>query len=168
MNATTLELMHDHVRAIYRAVTGSDLPEPEAAGAEAPSEDLVAQRFAELESFARSLPTVAERVPPFSFAPPLDAIGTEKELVIELAVPGVDRRDVEVELSQDLLVIAGSRGGERPTDGRTYFHAEIPRGPFRRVVRLPFAVGGSPRVEVEQGLIRVTMTRATAGKRAKA
>jgi HSP20 family molecular chaperone IbpA len=173
MHTTTLELMHDHVRAIYRVLTGSDLPEkaqePEPAPTgEAPPLDLVAQRFADLEMVARTIPLVAERVPPFSFAPPLDAIGTDKELIIEIAISGIERRDVDVELSDGLLVISGSRAGELPVDGRIYYHAEIPRGPFRRVVRLPHAVTGAPRVDVEQGLVRVRLTKATPATRAKA
>ena len=166
MDAAMRELMHDHVRAIYRAVTGGDLPAP-AEGGDAPSDEEVERRFAELEALARAVPQIAERVPPFSFAPPMDAIGSDKELVIELAVPGVERRDVEVELNQDLLIVSGARGGERPGDGRAYLHAEIPRGPFRRVVRLPHAVAAPPRIEVEHGIIRVTLARA-AGKRARA
>ena len=100
MRPTSLELMHDHVRAIHRAVTGSDPPEP--ATPTAPTEPITADRvandFAALEALARSLPFVAERVPPFSFAPPLDLIGTERELVIELGVPGVDREGVDATL----------------------------------------------------------------------
>src|SRR5262249_21976441 len=139
-----------------------------AAETSAPSLDVVAQRFADLELIARSIPAVAERIPPFSFAPPMDAIGTEKELIFEIAVPGIERNEVNIEVSDDLLVVSGSRAGEREVNGRTYYHAEIPRGPFRRVVRLPGAVVGEPRVELDRGLIRVRLTRATKAARAKA
>src|SRR4051794_33263966 len=107
--------MHDHVRAIYRAVTGRDLPEPEGSGtstAEPASARQVERGFAELETMARTIPTVADRVPPFSFAPPLDAYRTDRELIIEIGVPGVDRDDVRVSLSKDTLFIEGSRSTE--------------------------------------------------------
>jgi HSP20 family protein len=170
MHASSFEMMLDQVRAIHRAITGSELPErtPPTGEAAPPTTNQVLQHFAELDGIMRQIPEVAERVPPFSFAPPLDVIGTERELIIELGVPGVERGDVEVELSGDLLIVSGARSSGVPTDGRLYYHAEIPRGPFRRVVRLPDATVGSPRIDVEHGIIRVRLGRAQKTVPAKA
>jgi len=69
MPVSKLELMHDHVRAIHRGVAGGDPPEPGAAPADSKLTFAeVARRFAELEEIARSIASVAQRVPPFSFA----------------------------------------------------------------------------------------------------
>ncbi len=166
MHATTLELMRDQVRAIYRALTGSDLPEPEAAPAGAPDVPLeeVARRFADLEAMARAIPAVTERVPPFSFAPPFDAIDEGRELLVEVAVPGVDRDDLTVERVDDLLIISGVRKGGRAANGRTYLHAEIPRGPFHRVIRLPATATSEPRIEIDRGLIRIHLPKTAPAK----
>jgi HSP20 family protein len=161
MRPSQLELMVDHVRAIHRAVTGSD---PPAATATATPEgargfpELVNQ-FAELEALARALPEIAERVPPFSFAPPLDVIGTERETIVELALPGVAREDIDVTLDGDRLIVAGARLELPPAEGRVYLHAELPRGPFRREIQLPTPVTGRPRVEVDNGIVRVRAAR---------
>jgi HSP20 family molecular chaperone IbpA len=160
MRPGRLELMHEHVRAIHRSVTGGE-PQESAAATEQQSPmsfDEVAHRFAELEAVARAIPSLAERVPPFSFSPPLDVIGTERELVIELGVPGIERTDVEVDTIEGKLVVSGARP-PKPIDGRVYFHAEIARGPFRRAVDLPETASGPPRVEVENGIIRVKLAR---------
>jgi HSP20 family protein len=161
MRPSNLELMHDHVRAIHRAVTGSDPPEPRASatGTDAPTIERVTHGFAELEASARSLPFVAERVPPFSFAPPLDLIGTERELIVELGVPGVDHEGVEAVLDEDHLIITGARSISAALDGRIYLHAELPRGPFRRDVRLPGVVTGRPRIEIDNGIVRVRVAK---------
>ena len=42
------------------------------------------------------------------------------------------------------------------------FHAEIPRGPFYRVVPLPFTVERDPRIELEHGLLRIYVEAAAA------
>jgi HSP20 family molecular chaperone IbpA len=169
MPPSPIELMLDHVRAIFRALTGHDLAEPEVSGsATAPPIQFVAQRFADLEAIARSIPAIADRVPPFYFAPPLDAIGSEREIIVEVGVPGIERHDVEVELRGDLLTIAGTRAGEPGLDGHSYYHAEIPRGPFRRVVRLPQRVVGEPRVFVTHGVISVRLTKSVPTVSAKA
>jgi HSP20 family molecular chaperone IbpA len=162
MRASKIELMNDHVRAIHRSVTGTEPPEPSAPGeAGAPTFEEVSRRFAELEAFARASPLIAERVPPFSFAPPLDVIGTERELLLELGLPGVERGDLEVEVEGGELIVSGARSVKPTLDGRIYFHAEMPRGPFRRVVPLPESTSGAPRVEVENGIVRIKLSRAT-------
>lgn len=160
----TVELMRDQVRAIYRALTGTDMPDTEqpaeqSAAQSEVSMDEVARRFADLESLARRIPVVVERVPPFSFAPPIDAIDDGHELIIEVSVPGVREEDVSVEREDDLLTISGVRGGSRASNGRSYFLAEIPRGPFHRAVRLPYAIQSEPRMEVERGLIRIHLAK---------
>jgi len=164
MQTSTLELMHDQVRAIYRAMTGDDMPEPETAeeSEATPSVDEVARRFVDLELLARQVPTVVERVPPFSFEPALDVIDFDSHLLVEVAVPGIRRDDVTVTCAGERLVVAGTRGGERAADGRCYHHAEIPRGPFHRVVPLPCAVKADARVDVERGLIRIRLDKAPA------
>ena len=165
MQRKPFELMRDHVRDIYHAVTGSEIPEPEQP-AEGPSTevsaDAVLRLFADLEATARAIPTVSERVPPFSFAPPIDAIEDERELIIEVAVPGVERDDVEVALQDDLLVVSGARVSALATNGHWFRHAEIARGPFRRVVRLPPGIHGQPTVKVERGIIQVHVVKASA------
>ena len=171
MDPTSIELMLDQVRAIYRALTGNDMPEPpppQAGAGSTTSPGDVLRQFADLEAIARGIPAVIERVPPFSFSPPLDAIDDTHELLIEVAVPGVVQSDVTVERTDGMLVVRGFRRGERVANGRAYFHAEIPRGPFHRVVRLPYRMLGEPRVTVENGLVQIHLPKSPAGAPAKA
>ncbi len=168
----TIEQMEEHVRDIYRALTGDELREDELGEDERGestkdelSVDEVARRFIDLESSVRQIPTIDERVPPFSFTPLLDVIDLEDHIVLELAVPGVDRENVEVTCSGGFITISGVRGGERGSDSHQYLHAEIPRGPFHRVVLIPTAFVAEPTIEVERGLIRVSLPKAkTEGK----
>jgi HSP20 family molecular chaperone IbpA len=157
-----LELMRDRVRAIHRAAVGVDLPEqlpphePELAAG--PALDAIVSRFAELEWMVRQIPALAERLPPFGFAPPLDVVDTERELIVEVGVPGVDKEDVQIDVKGQTLAISGSLA-ELTGNGRVYYHAELPRGPFSRVVALPSAVVAEPRVEVQRGVIRIRLTK---------
>jgi HSP20 family molecular chaperone IbpA len=162
MQRETYELMHDQVRAIYRALTGADLPELERTSPlplGVHPDELLAHRFAELEAWTRTVPAVAARVPPFAFSPPVDVIEWNGELLIEIAVPSVSKSDVVAEIAGRMLIITGSRSGERAANGRVYRHAEIPRGPFRRAILLPLDVTGQPRVEVDNGIVRIHVTK---------
>lgn len=159
MHPTTIDLMNDEVRAIYRALTGADLPESdaEATQAEVPVEE-VARRLADLEERARHTPSLTDQVRMFAFAPPIDAREQESELVIEVAVPGIDLEDVSAECSNDTLLITGIRRA-RPVAEGAYFHTEIPSGPFYRIVKLPFAFSAEPRVELDRGLIVIHLSK---------
>jgi HSP20 family molecular chaperone IbpA len=163
MQPELVAVMRDQVRTIYRAVTGDELPEPSASESdpEVPFDE-VTRRFVELEVTARTVPFVAERVPPFSFVPPLDVTSSIDEIVVEFAVPGVDRSEVTVDASDEALVISGFRRESPDTSIRTYSHAEIPRGPFHRVFRLPFSIQGEPAVNLDRGMLRIHLTRARA------
>ena len=153
MHPATIELMRQHVRIIYRAATGAELNESDDVAEErAPAQldEEVERHFAELDALARSNPTVGERVPPFSFTPLLDVIDAGAELIVEIVAPGVEPADVQIETRAHELTISGVRRGEL-SNGRVYVHAEIPRGPFRRTIRLPCAVEPHPDLDARHG-----------------
>lgn len=158
MHPELIEIMRDQVCTIYRALTGTDMPEAEPSASESQTPvDEVTRAFAELEALARTDPRLAEKVPPFSFTPPLDAILDDNDLVIEVAVPGIERGDVTVENSEGMLVVSGIQRGHCGSTGGAYSHAEIPRGPFYRTFRIPFPIHGEPAVDLDQGLLRVRL-----------
>ncbi|HVK88761.1 MAG TPA: Hsp20 family protein [Kofleriaceae bacterium] len=155
MQAELIEVMHQQVQAIHRALTGDDPPELDPVAPETEEPDaVIASRFAELAAIARSIPALSARVPATAFAPPLDIIATEGAVVIEVALCGVRRGDLDVERTVGALVISGVRRDAHADKGRR-FHAELPRGPFLRVVPLPFATERAPRIELEDGLLRI-------------
>jgi len=158
MQAELLEVMRDQACAIYRAVTGTEMPEPETrtAAAEAPLDE-VTRSFAELEAMARTVPVLAGRIPPFSFTPSLDAVWESDGLTIEVALPGVEGSDFKVEVTDEMLIISGIRRGPRGSRAGVYSHAEIPRGPFHRAFRLPFTLAGTPAVQLDRGLLRIRL-----------
>src|SRR5215813_13891727 len=145
MRPELIDVMQNQVRTIYRAVTGAEVPEPQPSNAssEAPVEE-VTRRFAELETLVRGNPFVSELVPPFSFTPSLDAFCVGDQVVVELAVPGVDRSDLNVELSDGTFIISGLRRTPSASANGSFSHAEIPRGPFYRAFRVPIAVQPDP------------------------
>jgi HSP20 family protein len=83
----------------------------------------------------------------------------EKDLVIELAAPGVAKDELDVDLWGDLLVISGVRTGETLSNGKQYRHAEIPRGSFRRAMLLPAQTSGPPRIELKDGIVQIRLAR---------
>lgn len=186
MRAEMVEVMRDQVQAIYHALTGRDLdeidrgarggdghtvapgppgngngtwPGTESTTESEPDLEAIEQHFSELEALVRTLPGVAGRVPPFSFTPLLDAVETDRsEIILELAVPGVDRDDLTVVFDGDIVRVSGLRRGLSGAGASSYLSAEIPRGPFYRQVRLGLIPQAAPRVEVSRGIVRITIS----------
>ena len=60
--------------------------------------------------------------------------------VIRLALPGVDPKDVEVSLMDNVLTVKGERKADHDSAGKDYFVHEFTYGAFERSVTLPEGV----------------------------
>src|SRR3989304_7248343 len=60
--------------------------------------------------------------------------------VIQVALPGVDPKAVEVSLMDNVLTVKGERKADHDTAGKDYFVREVTYGAFQRSVALPEGV----------------------------
>ncbi len=60
--------------------------------------------------------------------------------VIQLAMPGVDPKDVKVSWMNNVLTVKGERRADHDTTGKDYFLRELAYGPFQRTFELPEGV----------------------------
>jgi HSP20 family protein len=72
--------------------------------------------------------------------PRVDVIDREEEILVRAEVPGVEKKDLDVELSGQLLTLKGERKHEETEEKGTYYRSEIARGSFTRSIRLPEGV----------------------------
>lgn len=75
-----------------------------------------------------------------TWAPPVDIYETENEIVMVAEVPGVDEKDVDVEVKDNLLTIKGERRMEKSVKEESYHRVERAYGGFTRSFTLPQAV----------------------------
>ncbi len=85
-------------------------------------------------SRARLLPEPLEAM---GWQPPVDIFEDERELILQMEVPGVAEADIQVEIRGDRLVVAGERKREREARRHTFQRIECKYGPFRRSFQLP-------------------------------
>ena len=71
------------------------------------------------------------------WAPACNAYEDEHGFWIQAALPGMERKDVEIVLEDGVLTLKGERKDEDSDSNRTYFVREIGWGPFSRSFRLP-------------------------------
>ena len=60
--------------------------------------------------------------------------------VIQLAMPGVDPKDVEVSWMDNVLTVKGARKADHDTADKDYFVRELAYGAFQRSFQLPEGV----------------------------
>jgi len=70
-------------------------------------------------------------------APRSDALALEDCYEINVELPGVQTKDVDVSVHDNNLVIRGEKRTEHEEKGRNYFFSEREYGSFQRTFRLP-------------------------------
>ena len=70
--------------------------------------------------------------------PNVDVSSTDKEYSITIEVPGVDEKDVKLELTNDgQLLISGQKKQEKEQKDKNYYRVERSYGSFQRTLSLP-------------------------------
>ena len=94
------------------------------------------------------------------WVPEADLEEGPREVIVRVALPGVEKSEVRVEVSEDAVTVSGRRREGAPDGGRR----ELPSGEFRRRVRLPVEVKpATAKAALRNGLLRVAVERARAG-----
>lgn len=93
-------------------------------------------------------------------APRVDVINREEEILVRAEVPGVEKKDLEVDLSGQMLTIRGERRREEKKEEGEYFRSEIARGSFSRTLRLPEEVDfEKARAEFAEGMLEIHLPK---------
>ncbi len=72
--------------------------------------------------------------------PSLDVAETDGGIEVRVDIPGMDAKDIDIQVHGNLLTISGERKEEREEKGKTYHRVERRVGSFSRSVTLPCPV----------------------------
>lgn len=94
---------------------------------------------------------------------------TETDVRITAELPGIERDDVDVEITGDTVTITGEKTDEkhetRDEEGRTFRRIERRAGSFKRTTRLPFEIDPETVVaDIKNGVLTVTVPKPAAMK----
>lgn len=102
-----------------------------------------------------------ETMVPTSF----DVFETEKELIVKAEVPGMDKKDININLSDGLLTISGEKKQEKEEENEKYHCVERSYGKFTRTMRLPAEVETDKAdATYKDGVLKVTLPKSEASK----
>jgi HSP20 family molecular chaperone IbpA len=94
-----------------------------------------------------------------AWEPPLDMLETEREVLVLVALPGVNPDHVEAVLEDGHLLVVGTR--TLPDELRTAIihRLELPQGRFERRVRLPAGRYSAVRRSTSNGCMLITLEK---------
>jgi HSP20 family protein len=99
------------------------------------------------------------------WAPKLDLSETKDALVVKAETAGVEPKDIQISLQEQLLTIKGEKRQEKEEKDERYHRIERSYGTFARTIRLPVPVDAE-RVNAtfKNGLLTITLPKTPAAK----
>lgn len=92
--------------------------------------------------------------------PNLDISSDADEYRISVELPGVDEKDVQVELEDNALRISGEKRHEEEDKSKGYYRVERSYGSFQRILNLPKDVDvAAIKASHKQGVLTITLPR---------
>jgi HSP20 family protein len=95
-----------------------------------------------------------------AWEPPVDILETELEVLVLVALPGVDADNAQALIEDGDLVIAGTRVLPEQLHTATIHRLELPQGRFYRRLRLPAGRYAGVRRAAAAGCLIVTLQKA--------
>ena len=127
--------------------------------------------FREVESLQKEMNRLLDRIVPtdvgngekmgLSFIPAAEMTETPEAVQLKLEIPGMEAKDLNVEVTADSLTINGERKSEIKTEEEGFTRTEFRYGKFHRVIPLPVQVDNSNvTAEYKDGILNLTLPKA--------
>jgi HSP20 family protein len=116
------------------------------------------------DSFMGGLPTFPSMLPTgprgFALMPSLDVKETDKEIVVEAELPGLDEKDVSLTIQNGVLTVQGEKKLEHEEVKENYHVMERRYGSFQRSLRIPDTVNEDDiEARFDRGVLKVILPK---------
>ena len=92
--------------------------------------------------------------------PAIDLIDQKDKLVAKVELPGVDKKDVKISLTENNLTIQGEIKKEEETKKENYYYRERAYGNYARTISLPTEIDKDKiSAKFKNGILEVTMPK---------
>jgi len=89
--------------------------------------------------------------------PTSDIIETEKEVIAKIELPGIEKKDIELNVNENSIEIRAQKKHEQKIEKKGYFRQERSYSQFYRVLQLPAEVDPNrAKAKMENGLLEIT------------
>jgi HSP20 family protein len=98
----------------------------------------------------------------------LDLTETDHLIEVRLDIPGMDPKDIDIQLNGNVLTLSGRRKEEKEEKGKTYHRVERLSGRFSRSISLPCPVKEEAiDAKYRDGVLTITMPKTEEAKSKK-
>jgi HSP20 family protein len=110
------------------------------------------------ESYSPEVP--GEALTSTSFAPPVDIYEDEHNITLKLEVPGIDEKDIDVQIQGNTLTVHGERNFEKEEKEENFCRIERQYGSFTRSFTLPGSVDpGHVSADYDKGVLKINLAK---------
>lgn len=106
-----------------------------------------------------------EVVPVGEWSPRLDLSETKDVLVVRAEIPGIEAKDVQISLQDQVLTIKGEKKQEKEEKDEHHYRMERSHGVFARSLRLPVLVEREKvTAKFKNGVLTITLPKGPSAK----
>ncbi len=100
-----------------------------------------------------------------SFAPPVDVYEDEHSVNVKIEVPGVDEKDIDVRIENNVLTVHGERKFEKEEKQENFRRLERQYGSFTRTFTLPTTVDAEKvAASYDKGILKIALPKKAEAK----
>jgi HSP20 family protein len=97
----------------------------------------------------------------------VDVYEENDNVIAKMNIPGIDPDKINIDVEDNHLHVSGERKEEKEVNEKNYYHKEIRRGSFERIVPLPCAINKQKvSAEMHEGVLRIVMPKINAQEHA--
>ncbi len=112
------------------------------------------------DDFTRGFPSFSSVSSNGKLMPVTDVTETEKEIEITAELPGLEEKDVQINLADNVLTIRGEKKAEKEEKDKDYRMLERSYGAFERSLELPEGVNADMiKASLSKGVLTVTVPK---------
>ena len=116
------------------------------------------------EDFGRGFPSFG-RWGTQELLPSVDVTESDKEIEITAELPGLEEKDVQINIADNVLTIRGEKKAEKEEKDKQYHRVERSYGAFSRSLELPAGVNpDSIKASIAKGVLTVTVPKPAAAQ----
>ena len=94
------------------------------------------------------------------WSPLVDVIDKKDSILVKAELPGIDKKDVKISLSENILTIRGERKEEKEIKKEDYYCCERAFGTYSRTIALPVEVDKTKaKATFKNGILEITLPK---------
>jgi len=102
----------------------------------------------------------------YTISPRADIEETDNEYLVSLEIPGIDKKDLKLNLENNRLTIAGEKTQSKEVKDSNYVSCERNYGSFQRIFELPNTIRSNDiSAEYKDGILKVKLPKDEKAKR---